>query len=131
MATSNAKTKTATAKKKPAARKPAAAKPTTEEVKVKATDVADELDTAATPIVDEAEPEVGDDEPNHATEPDPEDLVDELDVEPKAKEKPAKAEARVGHLKGCPAERIESYDAETPAGEPLTITRCVDCGANL
>ncbi len=34
------------------------------------------------------------------------------------------------HLDGCPKGRSESYGATSPSGEPLTVTRCIDCGAS-
>lgn len=42
----------------------------------------------------------------------------------------ADAAPRVDHLLGCPApaDRIESYTTKNPAGEPLLITRCIECG---
>ena len=33
------------------------------------------------------------------------------------------------HLDGCPKGRSESFGATSPSGEPLTVTRCIDCGA--
>lgn len=33
------------------------------------------------------------------------------------------------HLDGCPKGRSESFDATSPAGNELTVTRCIDCGA--
>jgi hypothetical protein len=34
------------------------------------------------------------------------------------------------HLEGCPKGRSESFGATSPTGEPLTVTRCIDCGAD-
>ena len=35
------------------------------------------------------------------------------------------------HRDGCPTGRSETFGATSPAGEPLTVTRCIDCGADL
>jgi hypothetical protein len=42
------------------------------------------------------------------------------------------------HLEGCPADRIEAYHEMRPArpaqgipSQPLTVTRCIDCGAHV
>lgn len=39
---------------------------------------------------------------------------------------------QVEHLRGCPAppDRVESYTAKNPAGEPLRITRCLECAGH-
>ena len=34
----------------------------------------------------------------------------------------------IRHLDGCPAERIEGYVARRPAGDEISVARCVDCG---
>ena len=34
----------------------------------------------------------------------------------------------IQHKKGCPADRIESFEADRPSGEKVVISRCVDCG---
>ena len=34
------------------------------------------------------------------------------------------------HLDGCPKGRSESFGATSPGGEVLTVTRCIDCGAD-
>lgn len=33
------------------------------------------------------------------------------------------------HLKGCPAERTESYKLRRPNGDEVGMVRCIDCGA--
>ena len=40
----------------------------------------------------------------------------------------ATAAAPIQHRVGCPAERIEEYEAKPPKGRPIRISRCVDCG---
>ncbi len=38
------------------------------------------------------------------------------------------------HFRGCPAQRIETFDAKRPphgTGGPVRITRCMDCGAQI
>ena len=34
------------------------------------------------------------------------------------------------HLDGCPKGRSESFGATSPGGDALTVTRCIDCGAD-
>ena len=34
------------------------------------------------------------------------------------------------HLAGCPKGRSESFGATSPGGGELTVTRCIDCGAD-
>ena len=34
------------------------------------------------------------------------------------------------HLAGCPKGRSESFGATSPGGAALTVTRCIDCGAD-
>lgn len=34
------------------------------------------------------------------------------------------------HRDGCPKGRSESFTATNPRGEALTVTRCIDCGAD-
>lgn len=36
----------------------------------------------------------------------------------------------VTHLDGCPNGRSESFGATSPGGDELTVTRCIDCGAD-
>ena len=36
----------------------------------------------------------------------------------------------VTHLDGCPNGRSESFGATSPGGYGLTVTRCIDCGAD-
>ena len=36
----------------------------------------------------------------------------------------------VTHLDGCPSGRSESFGATSPGGDQLTVTRCIDCGAD-
>lgn len=36
----------------------------------------------------------------------------------------------VTHLEGCPKGRSESFGATSPGGDALTVTRCIDCGAD-
>ena len=36
----------------------------------------------------------------------------------------------VTHLDGCPKGRSESFGATSPGGDALTVTRCIDCGAD-
>ena len=36
----------------------------------------------------------------------------------------------VTHLDGCPKGRSESFGATSPGGDELTVTRCIDCGAD-
>jgi len=43
----------------------------------------------------------------------------------------AASATRISHFDGCPAERVESYDAVRPADrQVVTISRCIDCGAS-
>lgn len=35
------------------------------------------------------------------------------------------------HLKNCPAERVEQYQATRPSGQPVLVVRCQDCGAEV
>ena len=34
------------------------------------------------------------------------------------------------HLAGCPKGRSESFGATSLGGDALTVTRCIDCGAD-
>ena len=34
------------------------------------------------------------------------------------------------HRDGCPQGRSETYGAISPGGDALTVTRCIDCGAD-
>ena len=34
------------------------------------------------------------------------------------------------HRDGCPNGRSETYGATSPGGDELTVTRCIDCGAD-
>ena len=34
------------------------------------------------------------------------------------------------HRDGCPNGRSESFGATSPGGDALTVTRCIDCGAD-
>lgn len=34
------------------------------------------------------------------------------------------------HRDGCPNGRSESFGATSPGGDELTVTRCIDCGAD-
>lgn len=34
------------------------------------------------------------------------------------------------HRDGCPKGRSESFGATSPGGDELTVTRCIDCGAD-
>jgi len=34
------------------------------------------------------------------------------------------------HRDGCPKGRSESFGATSPGGDALTVTRCIDCGAD-
>ena len=36
----------------------------------------------------------------------------------------------ITHLDGCPQGRSESFGATSPGGDDLTVTRCIDCGAD-
>lgn len=36
----------------------------------------------------------------------------------------------VTHREGCPQGRSESFGATSPGGDALTVTRCIDCGAD-
>ena len=36
----------------------------------------------------------------------------------------------VTHREGCPQGRSESFGATSPGGDALTVTRCLDCGAD-
>ena len=36
----------------------------------------------------------------------------------------------VTHLDGCPKGRSESFGASSPGVDALTVTRCIDCGAD-
>ena len=36
----------------------------------------------------------------------------------------------VTHREGCPKGRSESFGATSPGGDALTVTRCLDCGAD-
>lgn len=39
----------------------------------------------------------------------------------------------IHHLVGCPAERIEEYEARRPqgqGGDTIQVARCIDCGAS-
>ena len=35
------------------------------------------------------------------------------------------------HRDGCPKGRSESFGATGPGGDALTVTRCIDCGADV
>ena len=37
----------------------------------------------------------------------------------------------VTHREGCPKGRSESFGATSPGGDALTVTRCIDCGADV
>lgn len=43
----------------------------------------------------------------------------------------ATAGAELEHGAGCPAnpERLEQYDTTRPSGDPVHVTRCLECGA--
>lgn len=49
-----------------------------------------------------------------------------------AETKTAPVAPEVEHLRGCPAPegRIESYEVKNPAGELLTVTRCLECAGH-
>jgi hypothetical protein len=32
------------------------------------------------------------------------------------------------HLTGCPAERLERFEAVCPSGQRLIVVRCIECG---
>ncbi len=36
--------------------------------------------------------------------------------------------ATLEHNIGCPAERIETFEAKAPNGDTFLVTRCLDCG---
>jgi hypothetical protein len=53
-------------------------------------------------------------------------------------ERIVKASTRLNHLERCPAERIEAYHETRPPrpaqaipAQPVTVTRCIDCGAHV
>lgn len=56
-----------------------------------------------------------------------------MTTQTKPKTETPKLVSQIRHLDGCPAERTEEYDAlrpESAGGGPITVARCVDCGAS-
>lgn len=41
------------------------------------------------------------------------------------------AKPALEHREGCSSERVETYPTRRPNGEPVTVERCLDCGAAL
>lgn len=55
------------------------------------------------------------------------------DTDTKKKNEDAPSLDKRDHREGCPAERIESYEAVRPRTQerpatPVVVTRCIDCG---
>lgn len=45
---------------------------------------------------------------------------------PRTQDRPQATQPDIGHLRGCPAERTETYSSGP--NDEVTITRCIDCG---
>ena len=39
-------------------------------------------------------------------------------------------ERQLRHADGCPRDRTESWETETPDGTPVVVARCLDCPAH-
>lgn len=49
------------------------------------------------------------------------------------KSETSKLASEIRHLEGCPAERLEEYEAKRPesaGGDVITVARCIECGAS-